>query len=90
MLVDGRAYQSFQAAEVGRAGHEIVIGKHSGTAAVRYALAREGIVLDRQLAADLLPAVRCNAERKKRTLTTSELVALYREFAAAEVGNASI
>jgi homocitrate synthase NifV len=77
MLADPRCYQPFAAAEVGRAGHEFVIGKHSGTAALRHALALEGITLDRDAAAGLLPAVRTAANRVKRTLTATELVSLY-------------
>jgi homocitrate synthase NifV len=82
MLADPRCYQPFEASEVGRPQHEIVIGKHSGAASVRHALAQEGITLDRDGATGLLPAVRSAATRIKRTLTSAELVALYHESAA--------
>jgi homocitrate synthase NifV len=82
MLADPRCYQPFSASEVGRARHAFVIGKHSGAAAIRHTLAREGITLDRDSAAQLLAQVRTAATQSKRGLTGAELVALYHESAA--------
>jgi homocitrate synthase NifV len=42
LLKDRRAYEPFAAEAVGRDGTEIVLGKHSGTAAVRHVLGRQG------------------------------------------------
>jgi homocitrate synthase NifV len=42
MLRDRRAYEPFAAESVGRRGTEIVLGKHSGAAAVRHVLGRQG------------------------------------------------
>jgi len=42
LLKDRRAYEPFAAEAVGRNGAEIVLGKHSGAAAVRYVLSRQG------------------------------------------------
>jgi homocitrate synthase NifV len=42
LLKDRRAYEPFAAEAVGREGTEIVLGKHSGAAAVRYVLSRQG------------------------------------------------
>ena len=42
LLKDRRAYEPFAAEAVGRQGREIVLGKHSGAAAVRHVLGRQG------------------------------------------------
>ena len=42
LLRDRRAYEPFAAEAVGRDGTEIVLGKHSGAAAVRHVLGRQG------------------------------------------------
>ena len=42
LLRDRRAYEPFAAEAVGRGGTEIVLGKHSGAAAVRHVLGRQG------------------------------------------------
>jgi homocitrate synthase NifV len=42
LLRDRRAYEPFAAESVGRRGTEIVLGKHSGAAAVRHVLGRQG------------------------------------------------
>ena len=45
MLTDARTYEPFAARAVGHRGTEIVLGKHSGTAAIRHVLAKEGVAL---------------------------------------------
>ena len=57
LLRDRRTYEPFAAEAVGRAGTEIVLGKHSGAAAVRHILGRQG--------RDVSPA---DAERLAREL----------------------
>ncbi len=42
LLADRRSYEPYAAETVGRQGMEIVLGKHSGSAAVSYLLARQG------------------------------------------------
>ena len=42
LLRDRRAYEPFAAEAVGRSGTEIVLGRHSGAAAVRHVLNRQG------------------------------------------------
>ncbi len=42
LLRDRRAYEPFVAEAVGRPGTEIVLGKHSGAAAIRHVLGRQG------------------------------------------------
>ena len=45
LLADRRTYEPFPAEWVGRRGGEIVLGKHSGTAAIRHVFAEKGIPL---------------------------------------------
>jgi homocitrate synthase NifV len=53
LLADRRTYAPFAAESVGHSGTEIVLGKHSGTAAIRHVLAEEGIHISTAEAADL-------------------------------------
>jgi len=66
LLRDPLNYQALDPAELGR-GHSIVLGKHSGSAAIRYAYGRLGVdhLADSQIAA-LLVQVRAFAARFKR------------------------
>jgi homocitrate synthase NifV len=65
MLSDGRTYEPFAAASVGGHDTEIVLGKHSGTAAIRHVLAENGIHIDAPEAALLLASVRSAVSRAK-------------------------
>jgi homocitrate synthase NifV len=65
LLTDRRTYEPFAAESVGGRGTEIVLGKHSGTAAIRHALADEGIHVSAAEAADLLAEVRAAVFRAK-------------------------
>lgn len=58
VLADRRAYEPFAAESVGHAGTTIVLGKHSGSAAVRQALAADGVEVSRSEAAALLARLR--------------------------------
>jgi homocitrate synthase NifV len=55
----------------------IVLGKHSGTAAVRDALETAGIATADADVADLLSRLRVHAGRVKRPVTRPELLALH-------------
>jgi homocitrate synthase NifV len=72
LLKDPRNYQSFDPAELGRA-HELVLGKHSGAAGVRWAYARIGVALGEAEAAALLPWIREFVTRAKRAPSEHEL-----------------
>ena len=72
LLRDRQTYQNFDPAEVGRE-HRIVLGKHSGTAAVKLAYARMGVTLEDGEAQAILPKVRTLATRAKRAPTPEEL-----------------
>ena len=71
LLADRRTYEPFAAESVGRRGTEIVLGKHSGTAAIRHVLMEEGIHVSAAEAADLLAGVRAAASRAKSKCRTS-------------------
>ncbi|MGO8748480.1 MAG: hypothetical protein ACLQNE_21095 [Thermoguttaceae bacterium] len=60
LLADRRTYEPFPAEWVGRRGGEIVLGKHSGTAAIRHVFAEKGIPLSALEAAAVLSAVRAS------------------------------
>lgn len=65
LLIDRRTYEPFDAASVGAGGTEIVLGKHSGTAAIRHVLDEEGIHVSVAEAAELLGKVRAAVSRAK-------------------------
>jgi homocitrate synthase NifV len=65
LLSDRRTYEPFAAESIGRPGSEIVLGKHSGTAAIRHVLMEEGIQISVAEAADMLTEVRAAVLRAK-------------------------
>lgn len=84
-------YEAFSPAEVG-ARREIIIGKHSGAAAVIHALEQLKLNVDPGFAAYLLPKIRARAVQEKRPLSPNDLRELtakwlprYREAADAGI-----
>ncbi|WP_043646370.1 homocitrate synthase [Fundidesulfovibrio putealis] len=75
ILRDPANYQSINPEELGRA-HTLVLGKHSGTAAVRFAYSRMGVDLVEEQARAILPLLREHSARTKRTPGHEELMAL--------------
>lgn len=65
MLTDRRAYEPFAPELVGHRSTEIVLGKHSGTAAIRHVLAERGVHIDVSEAALMLAHVRAAAAKAK-------------------------
>jgi homocitrate synthase NifV len=65
LLRDPANYQHIDPRELGR-DHRLVLGKHSGAAAVRWAYGRLGIRLDEEGARAVLPLLRDHAARTKR------------------------
>lgn len=65
LLADRRTYEPFAAESVGRHDSEFVLGKHSGTAAIRHVLARKGISVNSKEAVALLAAVRTTISQAK-------------------------
>ncbi|WP_227764937.1 homocitrate synthase [Zhaonella formicivorans] len=73
-------YEVFKPEEVGLE-RQIVIGKHSGTAAIKAKFSKEyGIELDEKEAADILAMVRAHAVELKRSLFDKELMYIYEEY----------
>lgn len=72
-------YEVFKPEEVGLE-RQIVIGKHSGKAAIKAKFREYGIELDDQEATDILAMVRAQAVELKRSLFDKELVYIYEEY----------
>jgi homocitrate synthase NifV len=82
MQRDRRCYEPFPAEDVGGTGSRFVLGKHSGTAAVRGALAERGIQLaDDGTAEQLLGHVRRLTAARRGPVAPSELEIWWRESA---------
>jgi len=81
VLKDPHNYEGFDPAEVGLS-RQIVVGKHSGASGIVERYRRLGIVLSRDDATLLLPAVRHAALRHKRDLEDHELMNIYLRGAA--------
>lgn len=78
-LKDPRTYEVMTPEEVGLQ-RQIVIGKHSGTAALKAKFAEYGVHLEEKDAVALLERVRALAVELKRPLFDKELVHLYDEY----------
>lgn len=79
VIKDPKTYEAFSPEEVGLE-RQILIGKHSGTAALINKFKEYGIELSREEAARLLPHVRRVAIELKRALFDKELVQLYKSM----------
>jgi len=71
------SYQPFLPDQVGRDKHELVIGKHSGSASLQHFYSNRGIMITRNEANHLLAIVRTTATEKKRALHPEELESIY-------------
>ncbi len=69
ILEDRRTYEPFPPEEVGSAPSRIVLGKHSGTAAVRHVLAAGGVAVTPDEVLELLSAIRARAVAKRAIRT---------------------
>lgn len=84
LLRDPNTYEALDPRAFGRE-RRIVLGKHSGKAAVIHALEALGLAVDERLAQLVLERIRCHAVSVKRAISNSELL----EFYAAVAGAAS-
>lgn len=82
LLADRRAYEPFDPARVGRGESRFVVGSHSGTAGLRFAMEELGVQLDDDQARALLAQVRRLARQVKQPLAGAELLDLYRQLPA--------
>ena len=78
IIKDPRNYEGFNPAEVGMA-RSIVVGKHSGASGLMERYQGMGISMERSRAELLLVRARAMAGKRKRDLTSCELMALYLE-----------
>lgn len=67
ILDDPRTYEPFPPEEVGARSSRIVLGKHSGTAAVRHVLAAHGVTITPDETLELLSAIRARATTHKKS-----------------------
>lgn len=74
-----KTYEVFAPEEVGLT-RQIVIGKHSGTGAIKNKFTEYGINLTEEQAADILVKVRATSVNLKRSLFDKELVYIYEEM----------
>jgi homocitrate synthase NifV len=80
MMKDSHAYEPYEAEEVGLHS-SFPIGKHSGSATIRYHLARMGISAENTILHDMLPRIREIVTSRKKVLDIGELKTLYLELA---------
>ncbi|HJV25380.1 MAG TPA: homocitrate synthase [Aromatoleum sp.] len=78
LVKDAGNYQSFDPAELGRS-HQLVLGKHSGTASVLNACRELGLAIDAERARLILERVRDFAIRTKRNPEMRDLMRFHRE-----------
>ncbi|HQS10048.1 MAG: homocitrate synthase [Rhizobiales bacterium 24-66-13] len=78
LLKDRATYEALNPELFGR-GHRVVLGKHSGLAAVEKALADEGIVVDVARGRAILERVRAFAVRTKATVPSEMLLRFYED-----------
>jgi homocitrate synthase NifV len=81
LLRDRRNYQSLDPGELGRS-HRLVLGKHSGIAAVRHAYAELGLDLSEHAAGDILIRIRTYATTAKHAPSKGDLIRFYGEVAS--------
>ena len=80
MMRDRRAYEAFQPAVVGASDSQFVLGKHTGSAALRHILAEQGVDLAVDLTASLLRRLRREAVLRPGGISALDLVAWCREL----------
>ncbi len=78
-LKNPKTYEAFLPEEVGLE-RQIVVGKHSGTAALKAKYAEYGIRLTEHQAEELLPVIRSYTVSLKRPLFDKELVYIYEDY----------
>lgn len=79
LLKDPLTYQGVDPALLGRC-HQLVLGKHSGSKAVRTSLARLGVEISAQEAGELLPLIRQWMSDHKQPLGDSQLLAFHQQL----------
>ncbi|NTU67473.1 MAG: homocitrate synthase [Chlorobiaceae bacterium] len=80
LLQEPLSYQPFLPSAVGRKSFEMVIGKHSGSAAIREHFRKRGVTLSREEAFGMIELVRMAADDRKRGLCEEELDEIHRQY----------
>lgn len=79
VIKNPKTYEVFSPDEVGLE-RQIVVGKHSGSKTIEMKLAEFGIIISREDAAAILPAVRAKSVLLNRSLFDKELVGLFQNY----------
>ncbi|NTV67712.1 MAG: homocitrate synthase [Chlorobaculum sp.] len=79
LLQNPLSYQPFLPSRVGRNDFEMVIGKHSGTAAIMAHFKRRGVSVSKDEAREMLESIRSHSDRLKRALRADEIEAIRRQ-----------
>lgn len=85
-LKNPSTYEPFEPKEVGLT-RRLVIGKHSGSAALINKYRELGVHIDKAAASQLLPHIRALAVSSKKPPSDAELLTVYREITAAPAVN---
>src|ERR1017187_8662926 len=80
LLKNPIAYQPFPCEDTGRTSEPFVIGKHSGSAGLRWLLAAGGISVPASLYPEIVAAVRRRARARKDAVGPQELAAIARQL----------
>lgn len=83
LLRDRATYEPFPPATVGAPEGRIVLGKHSGTAALAFVLGAAGIALEERHAPALLRRVRREAAARRGAVAPADVARWYREIRSA-------
>jgi homocitrate synthase NifV len=81
LIKDRKTYEPFEPERVGRSGSEFVLGKHSGRAALRHILSRQGLSVDDRSEKTLLDLIRRASIQKKNSLSTDSVKELHQMIA---------
>ncbi len=87
ILLDPSSYEPFSPQSVGREKRELVVGKHSGRAALRHTLRRYGLSLDEAALTRLNHEVRFKSDRLARSLSEEELLVLAQKVSVDRSGD---
>lgn len=78
ILKDPLTYQPFAPETLGREKAELVAGRHSGSKILRHLMSEAGVSLSTEKTEELLSLVRAEAVRRRKALSSRDLVSLYR------------
>lgn len=80
LSADSTSYEPFDPASVGHAPSKMVAGSHSGTTGILNMLRNTGIDAERETVVSMLPVIKKEANRLKRSLLSNEIKKLYGEI----------